>query len=55
MIYSLQYGKRPLYVAAKKGHTNVVDMLLTHGAYTGDKWVRNLNRYMCLHTCVQSG
>ena len=32
MSCSLQYGRSPLYVAAEKGHTDVVDILVKHGA-----------------------
>ena len=43
LFYSLQYGKSPLYVAADKGHTDVIDILVTHGANVDTKnWVRNL-------------
>ena len=33
MTCSLQDRKTPLHVAAEKGHTEVVDILLNHGAY----------------------
>ena len=32
MSCSLQYGRTPLLVAAENGHTDVVDILLKHGA-----------------------
>ena len=33
MICSLQYGKTLLHVAAEKGNTDVVDILVKHGEY----------------------
>ena len=33
MACSLQDSKTPLHVAAEKGHTEVVDILVKHGAY----------------------
>ena len=32
MTCSLQDGRSPLHVAAEEGHTNVVDILVKHGA-----------------------
>ena len=32
LFYSLQYGRSPLHVAVEKGHTDVIDILLKHGA-----------------------
>ena len=32
MFCSLQGGRSALHVAAEKGHTNVVDILVKHGA-----------------------
>ena len=32
MSCSLQFEESPLHVAAEKGHTNVVDILVKHGA-----------------------
>ena len=44
MSCSLQYGRSPLYVAAEKGHTDVVDILVIHGAYVDRKDdVRNIH------------
>ena len=43
MSCSLQYGRSPLHVAVQKGHTNVVDILVKHGADVNTKdVVRNL-------------
>ena len=33
MSCSLQSGRSALHVAAEKGHTDVVDILVKHGAY----------------------
>ena len=32
LLYSLQYGGSPLHVAIEEGHTDVVDILVKHGA-----------------------
>ena len=32
LFYSLQDGRSPLHVAAEEGHTDVVNMLITHSA-----------------------
>ena len=32
MTYSLQEGRSPLYVAVEQGHTEAVDILITHNA-----------------------
>ena len=43
MSCSLQFEESPLHVAAEKGHTNVVDILVKHGADVNTKdRVRNL-------------
>ena len=43
LFYSLQDGTSPLHVAAEKGHTNVVDILVRHDAYVNTKdRVRNV-------------
>ena len=43
LVYSLQYGRRPLHVAIEKGHTDVIDILVKHGANVDTKdRVRNL-------------
>ena len=43
MSCSLQDGRSPLHVAAEKGHTDFVDILVTHGANVDTKdSVRNL-------------
>ena len=43
LFYSLQYGRSPLHVAVEKGHTAVVDILVTHGANVDTQdMVRNL-------------
>ena len=43
MSCSPQHERSPLYVAAKKGHTDVVDVLVPHGANTNTlDSVRNL-------------
>ena len=43
MSCSLQFKESPLQVAAKKGHTDVVDILVKHGADVNTKnRVRNL-------------
>ena len=49
MSCSPQHERSPLYVAAKKGHTDVVDVLVTHGANTNTlDSVRNLmDTHMC--------
>ena len=36
-ICSLQNSRRPLHVAAEKGHSNIVSLLLTHGANADSK------------------
>ena len=41
MTCSLQFGRSPLHVAAEKGHTYVIDILIKHGAKANTK-VRNL-------------
>ena len=42
LFYSLQDGRRPLHVAVEKGHMDVVDILVKHGAKVDTKdWVRN--------------
>ena len=33
MSYSLQDGKTALHLAVENGHTDVVDILVKHGAY----------------------
>ena len=43
MSCSLQFEESPLHVAIEKGHTNVVDILVKHGADVNTKdRVRNL-------------
>ena len=43
MSCSLQSGRSPLYVAIEKGHTDVIDTLVKHGADVNTKdHVRNL-------------
>ena len=43
MVYSLQEGRSPLHVASANGQTDIVNILVTHGANadTIDR-VRNL-------------
>ena len=53
MIYSLQEGKGPLHEAVASGHTDIVNILITHGANLDLKnRVKYFNRYMCLYTCL---
>ena len=43
MSCSLQYDRCPLHLAAEKGHTDIVNILITHGANVDTKdRVRNL-------------
>ena len=43
MIYSLQEGEGPLHEAVASGHTDIVNILITHGANVDTKdEVRNL-------------
>ena len=43
IIISLQEGRSPLHVAVEKGHTAIVDILVTHGVNVDTKdRVRNL-------------
>ena len=43
LFYSLQNGSSPLHVAVEKGHTDVIDILVKHGANVDTKdRVRNL-------------
>ena len=43
LFYSLQDGRSPLHVASANGQTDIVNILITHGAnvHTKDR-VRNL-------------
>ena len=44
MSCSLQYGRRALHVAAENGHTDVIDILVKHGADVDRKDdVRNIH------------
>ena len=43
MSCSLQYDTSPLHVAAEKGHTDILNILITHGANVDAKdEVKNL-------------
>ena len=43
MSCSLQDGSHPLHAAVEKGHIDVIDILVTHGANVDTKdFVRNL-------------
>ena len=43
MSCSLQGERSPLHAAVEKGHTDVIDILVRHGANVNTKdWVRNL-------------
>ena len=43
VCFMTQYGSSPLHVAAEKGHTDVVNILVTHGANVDTlDWVSNL-------------
>ena len=55
MIYSLQEGRCPLHEASANGHTDVVNILITHVANVDTKDdVRTCNRCMCVYICVSN-
>ena len=43
IIYSLQWGRYPLHVAASNGQADIVDILVSHGADVDS--VRNSTSY----------
>ena len=50
LFYSLQGGRSPLLVAIEKGHTDVIDILVTHDADVNtEDDVRNI---LSLYTSV---
>ena len=46
MSCSLQDGRSPLHIAIEKGHTDVVDILVKHGANVDTK------TKIVIHTCA---
>lgn len=49
-LFSLQLGYTPLHQAAQQGHTDVVTLLLKHGASPNE--ISTVSRANCLHFLI---